>query len=64
MAALAGAIVVFLRYVREPTKLNRRLQLTALSIGFGAGLISSLHEHLPLLPGWLALGWMQRNEEL
>ncbi len=61
--ALAGVVVSFVRYVRETDELNRRIQLTALSIGFGAafvanelaqaavnaGLVASVDDDLPVL---------------
>lgn len=61
--ALAGVVVTFVRYVRETDELNRRIQLTALSVGFGAafvanelaqaavnaGLVASVDDDLPVL---------------
>lgn len=39
--ALVGVVATFVRYVRQTDELNRRIQLTALSIGFGAAFLSS-----------------------
>ena len=41
IAAFVGVIATFVRYVRETDELNRRVQLTSLSVGFGAGFLAS-----------------------
>lgn len=39
--ALVGVVGSFVRYVRETDELNRLVQLRALSVGFGAGFLTS-----------------------
>jgi len=55
VALFVGVLGAYLRFLRETDELQRLIQLQALAVGFGAGVLLLIHWELFELVGWPAM---------